>query len=330
MNRIYDWLPRIVDRRVRVIGWLSLIGQLLLIASGGAVRLTGSGLGCPTWPKCTGASLTNTPEMGIHGIIEFSNRLLSAALIVVVIVAFVFVIRMHRTRPDLFWIAFALGMSIPLQGVVGGITVLSQLNPYVVGLHFVVSIALVALSAILVMRIYATPGARTRAVPAWYAMVAWVMAGFAGVTILVGILTTGSGPHAGDRNAQRNGLNSELLQHVHSLPAYATFGLTIVLVTAAFTLGLATVRMAAMWLLLIQFAQIGVGLIQANTGLPGGLVVTHMVLAGLLAAATAVVLSKLTSPAVTKPDRPVSADQPGQGKINSSGSIATARNSSVK
>lgn len=316
MKSLYRWLPDHVDTRVRVLGWLSLIGQLLLIATGGAVRLTGSGLGCPTWPKCTAGSLINTPQMGIHGIIEFTNRMLSVALVIVVIVAFLFVVRMFRTRRDLFWITFWLGMSIPAQAVIGGLTVLSKLDPYVVGVHFVVSILLVAGSAFLVVRIHAVPGARTPAVPGWYALIAWITAFFVTITILVGILTTGSGPHAGDGHARRNGLNSELLQHIHSIPAYVTFGLTIVLVTAALTLGLTTVRRYALWLLVIEFVQIAVGLLQANSGLPGYLVGTHMVLAGLLAAVMTAAVLNLERP-VASPTGGASRGAPSRGRDRS-------------
>ncbi|KTR84560.1 cytochrome oxidase assembly protein, partial [Microbacterium testaceum] len=91
LNRFVAWLPHDVDRRVRVFAWLSFVAEVLIIGTGGAVRLTGSGLGCPTWPRCTADSLVNTPEMGIHGIIEFGNRTLTGlvgilALIVVVLV----------------------------------------------------------------------------------------------------------------------------------------------------------------------------------------------------------------------------------------------------
>lgn len=296
MTSLYPWLPDHVDARVRVIGWLSFVGQLVLVATGGAVRLTGSGLGCPTWPECTAGSLTTTPAMGIHGIIEFGNRVLSFALVVVVILAFIFVIRLFSRRRDLFWIAFALGMSIPAQAVIGGLSVLTDLNPYVVGVHFLVSVVLVALSAAFLIRIYQEQQPQVPSVPAWFATITWLCAAFAALTIMVGVLTTGSGPHAGDADSPRNGLNPEILQHLHSLPAYVTFGLTIILVTAAFTLGLESVRPAVLWLLIVEFAQIAVGLLQANLGLPGALVGIHMVLACVLAATMTLTMLRLKQP----------------------------------
>ncbi|QIZ98861.1 COX15/CtaA family protein [Leifsonia sp. PS1209] len=292
MNRIIAWLPDRVDVRLKVIAWIYLVGQIILVGTGGLVRLTSSGLGCPTWPKCTADSLVNTPEMGIHGVIEFGNRLLGVLLGIVAIVAFVAILRLRKERPDLFWLTLLAGLGIPAQAVIGGLSVLTDLNPYVVGLHFVVSIVLVALCTTFLFRLYTTPGPRMRAVPAWFAIVTHITSFVVAVTILVGILTTGSGPHAGDAKAPRNNLNPEILQHVHAIPAYVTFALTLVLVIASLRFTATKVRRYAALLLVVELVQIAVGLIQANTGLPGVLVGVHMMLAASLAAAmTAVVLS---------------------------------------
>ena len=141
---------------------------------------------------------------------------------------FLFVVRMRRERRDLFWLSLVIGLYVPLQAIIGGITVLTNLNPYVVGLHYFASVVLVALSAVLVARVYAVPGPRRRAVPTWYAAVTHVTSALVLVTVVVGILVTGSGPHAGDGGASRNGLNPELMQHVHSWPAYALLACTLV------------------------------------------------------------------------------------------------------
>lgn len=292
MKRIIAWLPDRVDVRLKVIGWIYLVGQIVLVGTGGLVRLTSSGLGCPTWPKCTADSLVNTPEMGIHGVIEFGNRLLGVLLGIIAIVAFIAILRLRKERKDLFRLTLLAGLGIPAQAVIGGLSVLTDLNPYVVGFHFVVSIALVALCTAFVFRLYATPGPRMRAVPRWFAITAHITSFVVAVTIIVGILTTGSGPHAGDANAPRNGLNPEILQHVHSIPAYVTFALTLVLVVASLRIRTTRVHRFTMYLLAVEVLQIAVGLIQANTGLPGILVGIHMMLAATLASAmTAVVLS---------------------------------------
>ncbi|TFC96950.1 MULTISPECIES: COX15/CtaA family protein [Cryobacterium] len=295
MKRISEWLPTRIDRRVRVIAWVYLAAQILLVGTGGLVRLTSSGLGCPTWPKCTADSLVNTPEMGIHGFIEFGNRLLGVALGLVAIAAFLAVVRLRKERPDLFWIALLAGLGIPAQAVIGGISVLVQLNPYVVGFHFVISVILVALCTVFVHRVYTGRVERTLAVPRWYRAVAYATSAVILVTILVGILTTGSGPHAGDADAPRTGLDPEVVQHVHSWPAYITVALTLVLLVVAFSRSLPT-QGWAMLLLLVEAMQVGVGLIQSNTGLPAGLVGIHMVLSCVVVAVMTVLVLNLSTP----------------------------------
>lgn len=311
MKRIYEWLPARVDRRIRVLAWVYLAAQILLVGTGGLVRLTSSGLGCPTWPRCTADSFVNTPEMGIHGVIEFGNRLLGVALGLLAIAAFIAVLRIRKQRPDLFWLTLLAGFGIPAQATIGGISVLTQLNPFVVGFHFVVSVALVGLCTTFLYRVYEADAPRVAAVPGWYSALALVTAFITAVTIVVGILTTGSGPHAGDADAPRNGLDSVVLQHVHSWPAYATFALTVVLLVAAFRLHLPPLNWAAL-LLLVELMQIGVGLLQARTGLPPFIVGVHMVLACVLAAVMMTVLLSLRQPvgrdAVDEPHSPAVAD----------------------
>ncbi len=280
MNRLYRWLPTsTTDRRVRVIAWASLVSQTLIVGTGGAVRLTGSGLGCPTWPKCTEDSFVSTPEMGIHGIIEFGNRLLTFVLVIIAILAFVAVLRMRRERPELLRLTIALGLGIPVQAVIGGITVLTQLNPWIVGLHFVVSAVLVALAVVFVYRVYRGRTTGVLLVPRPVQVLAIATAVGAWITVLIGIVVTGSGPHAGDGGAARNGLDSELWQHLHSWPAYITTGLSVILLVIALRLGLRPLRRAAIALVAVEAVQITVGLAQARLGLPELLVGIHMVLA---------------------------------------------------
>lgn len=287
------WLPTTVDRRVRFIAWASLVSQTLIVGTGGAVRLTGSGLGCPTWPRCTVDSFVATPEMGIHGIVEFGNRLLTFVLVIIAIAAFAFVVRMRRERPELLRLAVALGLGIPAQAIIGGITVLTNLDPWIVGLHFVVSTALVALATVFVFRVHRGPASRALAVPTPVRMLGLATAVGAWVTVLVGIVVTGSGPHAGDGGAARNGLDSELLQHVHSWPAYITAALSVALLVVAVRMGLPRLQRAAVALLLVETAQIVIGVAQARLGLPEILVGAHMVLACVLIAAVTRVLLEM-------------------------------------
>ena len=297
MKAVFARLPGSVDARIRGFAIATLVAQILIVGTGGAVRLTGSGLGCPTWPRCTDDSFVTTPEMGIHGIIEFGNRLLTFVLIAIAIVMFVLVLRIRRERRDLFVLALVIGLGIPAQGVIGGFSVLTNLNPYVVGLHFVLSVVLVVLSTVLVYRVYAGPRGVRASVPLWYSALTHATSALVAITILVGIITTGSGPHAGDSGASRNGLDSELLQHVHSWPAYLLFALTVVVFALSFRMP--QVLRLPLWtglLLGVEVVQIAVGLWQARTGLPIVLVNIHMVLAVSLVAAMTAVLMHLKAP----------------------------------
>ncbi|MDN8549445.1 COX15/CtaA family protein [Microbacterium sp. NM3R9] len=286
-------MPRTITRWTRVMGWLLVITNIGIVGTGGLVRLTGSGMGCETWPYCTADSLVPTPEMGIHGLIEFGNRTLTGVLVIVALLAFLSVIRLRATRRELPVLSFLVGFGIIVQAVVGGITVWLHLHPSIVGLHYLISAVLVAIATVFLTRLYAAPGPRERVVPRWYAIATHVTTLAVTVTVIVGILLTGAGPHAGDDAAARNGLDPIFWQHVHSWPAYATFALTLVLVIGALRLPRVTgLRRWTGLLLGVELVQIGVGLWQARTGLPIVLVNIHMVLAvALVAVMVAVVMS---------------------------------------
>ena len=295
-----NWFPTTVDRKVRIAAWTTFVVQILIVVTGGAVRLTASGLGCPTWPTCTEDSLVNTPEMGIHGIIEFGNRLLTFLLVIVAIVTFALVFRMRKSRRDFFWLTLLIGLGIPAQAVIGGISVLMQLNPYVVGLHFIVSIVMIVLSTVLVFRVYNGNAPRTWILsPSGLSLprIVWLAAVFQIVTIILGILTTGSGPHAGDADAPRNGLDGGILQSLHSYPAYVAVGLTLLAIAMASRAHQLAERNALLMLLAVNVAQIVVGIVQSRTGLPPLLVGIHMLLACLVAAGTTNALLNLRKPA---------------------------------
>ena len=149
MNTLLESRTITVGRTVIVFAWLSFVTEVIIILTGGAVRLTGSGLGCPTWPLCTPESLVPTQEMGIHGAIEFANRLMSIIVGIVAIIMLVLVWRMRRQRRDLWNMSLILLIGVVAQGVVGGITVLTGLNPFIVGFHYTASLAMACLAAAL-------------------------------------------------------------------------------------------------------------------------------------------------------------------------------------
>ncbi len=290
-------LPARVGRGTRVLAWLVLVSNIVIVGTGGLVRLTGSGMGCETWPYCTPESLVPTEELGIHGLIEFGNRTLTGVLVIIALLAFLSVVRLWRTRPELPRLTLAIGIGIILQAVIGGITVWLHLHPSIVGLHYLVSAALVALAAAYVARVYATPGPRLRAVPRGFAILTHVASAVVLVTIVIGILLTGSGPHAGDDAAARNGLDPIFWQHVHSWPAYALFAVTVALFAWSFrTAPALRLRLWTGVLLGVELVQIVIGLWQARTGLPLPLVNIHMVLAVCLVAAMTSVVLHLKAP----------------------------------
>jgi len=297
-DRIAGWLPDRVDGRIRVFAWLNFVGNVLIIATGGAVRLTGSGLGCPTWPLCTPGSLVPTPALvdeGFHSLIEFGNRLMSPILGILALVLLVLVWPLRTHRRDLFAITWVVMAGIIAQAVVGGITVWTGLNPFIVGFHYVASLVLVCVTAVFLVRMAAAPGPRVLAVPRWYAITTHVATLVLAVTVVFGVLTTGAGPHSGDTLVGRNGFDATLLEHIHAWPGYILFALTLVLVAVAWARRL-PVRIWVTVLLVAELIQIGVGLYQARNGLPEILVGIHMVLAALTAATMTVVVMRLKQP----------------------------------
>ncbi|WP_314193289.1 COX15/CtaA family protein [uncultured Arthrobacter sp.] len=290
VGRLASKLPVTVDSTVRRLAVLSLIGQTVLVVTGGAVRLTASGLGCPTWPRCTNNSLVNTPEMGIHGFIEFGNRLLTFALAAVAALMLVYLWNLRKERKDLFLLALGLLASIPAQAIIGGITVLTQLNPWVVGLHFLVSMALVVFATLLVNRAYGrTGGFRTRPLTSLPGVVRPVMTAvalFSAIAVMLGVVVTGAGPHAGDADAPRNNLDWDLFSHIHAVPAYLVTAGTLLAVYFVYRRGISGIfRTAVLMLLGVTVLQAAIGFTQYYNGIPALLVGGHMLGAALLMAA---------------------------------------------
>ncbi|AOY56105.1 COX15/CtaA family protein [Candidatus Rhodoluna planktonica] len=268
-------------QRIRLYAWLSLASQILIVVTGGLVRLTGSGLGCPTWPKCTDDSLITVPEMGLHGAIEFGNRLLTFVLIIIALLTFITVMRLGRgNRKGLVWPSLALGLGIVAQALLGGITVLTGLNPWVVGAHFVVSGILIAIAAMLVWRVYkpSESSKSNRTGLSWLVLVVgWI-------SVLVGIVVTGAGPHAGDAKTPRNGLDLEIWQHLHSYPGYLMLALIVLqLWLSRKELAKLSSKITA-GLFVASVIQAIIGVAQARLGVPPFLVAAHMLGASVIIA----------------------------------------------
>jgi heme a synthase len=272
---------RVVRGPYALRGWsiVSLVMNVVIVVTGGLVRLTGSGLGCPTWPRCTEDSYVSHPELGIHGAIEFGNRLFTLVLVIAAALTLVSAMLYRengRPRADLRWLAAGLALGIPLQGVIGGITVLTQLNPYVVGLHLLLSMILIALAVWLVRKTWHLAPASVKGLSVAATRVTFVLMWLA---IWLGTLVTGSGPHAGDQNAPRNGLDGMLLTRLHTSVVYATVAATVI----CFVL---LRSRAVVLLLLVEMVQAGIGVAQYQLGLPIWLVALHLLGASLAIAAT--------------------------------------------
>jgi heme a synthase len=274
-------LLRIVRGPHALRGWaiVSLVMNIVIVVTGGLVRLTGSGLGCPTWPRCTEDSYVSHPELGIHGAIEFGNRLFTLVLVIAAALTFISAM-LHREsgrpRSDLRWLAAGLALGIPLQGVIGGITVLTQLNPYVVSLHLLLSMVLIALAVWLVRKTWHIAPAHASGPSVAATRVTFVLMWLA---IWLGTMVTGSGPHAGDADAPRNGLDAMLLTRLHTSVVYAT-------VAASVVCFLLLRSRAVLLLLLVEIVQAGIGVAQYQLGLPIWLVALHLLGASLAIAAT--------------------------------------------
>jgi cytochrome c oxidase assembly protein subunit 15 len=258
--------------------WAAVVANTVIILTGGLVRLTGSGLGCPTWPRCTDESFVPHRELGLHGAIEFGNRLLTYVLIVVVLATFVAVWRWSGTNGSLRRHAAIIVLGVPLQGVIGGITVLTDLNPWVVSLHLILSMLLVSASVFLVIRVrggvaFTYPARPVQVVLAVY-VVLWI-------AVYLGTVVTGSGPHAGDDDAPRNMLDPAMITRVHALSVWLLVGLTIL---AVVLLRGTPVARIALTLLVAELAQGLIGYVQYFTDLPIALVAAHLLGAALLIA----------------------------------------------
>jgi cytochrome c oxidase assembly protein subunit 15 len=266
----------------------NLVAQMGIIVTGAVVRLTSSGLGCPTWPRCTDESLTpvaNQPETW-HTYVEFGNRLLTVVLMVLAVAALAVAVRDARrrrrigrvARPALTWLA-----AVPLLGTVaqiplGGITVLTNLNPLAVGSHLLLSLGLVALATVLVRRA-AEHGDRPVVVVVRREVRAGIVAltALTALILVVGMVVTASGPHAGDERTHRLGLDPQSMSWLHADVVVLSIGLLGgLLVALRATAAPAATRDAASLLLAAFLAQGLVGYVQYFTALPWALVAVHV------------------------------------------------------
>ncbi|MFM2214773.1 MAG: hypothetical protein RJA88_142 [Actinomycetota bacterium] len=264
----------LATRALPALSGLLLFLQSALVITGGAVRVTGSGLGCPTWPECTPGSYTPVPgqaEGALHAWIEFGNRLLTFALLFAALATVIAILRAGRR--DLRFLGATQVLGILGQGVLGGITVLTDLNPLAVGSHLLLSILLIAAATSLHSRRH-HPYVRTSSTQVRISRLSLAHINVAFIAISIGTLVTGSGPHAGDVDAPRLDFAISTITRFHSLSVWLLMGITIVFLSSK-SLNFETKRWLRIFLVL-AIAQGGLGYIQYFLGVPEGLVVLHL------------------------------------------------------
>jgi len=255
----------------------ALVALAVIVVSGGAVRLTGSGLGCPQWPNCDAGHLTPHGQTGYHGAVEFVNRaftgLVSLAVILAVLGSF---IRTPRRR-DLTWLSFGLVVGVLAQIVLGGLTVIFGLSPPWVMAHFLVSMVLLADAVVLHVRAGRPVGVARPVVTSAVRRMGWLLVGLTALVLVTGTIVTGAGPHGGDENVQRLDISVTTVARVHGVAE------NVLLVALLLTLWLvvrtgapSSVRRDADILLVVLVAQAAVGYSQYFTGVPVVLVGIHL------------------------------------------------------
>jgi cytochrome c oxidase assembly protein subunit 15 len=253
----------------------------LIVLTGGAVRLTGSGLGCSNWPECSAGHLT--PALQFHGLVEFGNRLVTVVLVIAVAASFLAMVFRSPRRRDLMWLSGGLVAGVLAQAVLGGIVVYTKLNPYVVMVHFLATMLLLVDAVVLVHRdrLDYAPGSAHLLVPRVLIRLYYGLLALLALVLAAGTATTGAGPHAGDSSGQQIAKRIPIalrdMAELHSSLALLLVGLTLGLVVALHAVGVPErVRRAARVLMVVMVAQAAVGYSQYFTHLPALLVEVHL------------------------------------------------------
>ena len=265
-------------RLVTPVARLLLALQALLVLTGGAVRVTGSGLGCPTWPECTADSYTpvaGQAEGALHAWIEFGNRLLTFLLFFAAVAMVIVVIRAGRR--DLRLLALSQIAGIFGQAILGGITVLTKLNPFSVASHFILSIILIAAAHSLLIRSESERIAEPKR--SRYLTIHTLLTF---IVIAAGTLVTGAGPHAGDSETPRLDIPVATVAAIHGYLVIVLILLTIAGIYKRFNNFADDTQRYLTIMLGISLAQGVIGYAQYLLGVPEGLVAAHLLGSAIL------------------------------------------------
>jgi cytochrome c oxidase assembly protein subunit 15 len=271
--------------RLRRVLLVNLILEIGIVVTGGLVRLTGSGLGCPTWPQCVPGSFIPVAHQaqGFHKLIEFGNRTLTSVVGVAALLVIVAVWRWAPGRRTLLRISVLPLVGVMLQAVLGGVTVLTGLDPGLVAAHFLASMVLVSVSAYLLYRVSEGDEAPAALVRKEIRSLSWLTAALGGVILVLGTVVTGSGPHSGDAKTPRFGFDPRTISWLHADAVMLFTGL-VVAVLLAVHLTASDPRPRRFWAAVLGVTALQglIGYAQYLTGLPELLVLLHMLGASLL------------------------------------------------
>lgn len=291
------WSPTATTMRQWAIA--AIVVNTGITVTGAAVRVTGSGLGCPTWPRCTPDSFTPIahPEHSpVNMAIEFGNRLLTFVLLAVGVACVLAAMRLVPRRPALVRLAWLQPAGIAAQAVWGGLVVRTALHPVTVSVHFLLSIALIAASYALYARAIEGDAPPRRLVHRDIRTLGFVLVGGMVTLLIAGVVVTGSGPHSGDEVASRFGFDIETVARLHANVVWAVVGLTFALLFALHvTDAPGRARRAAFTLLVLEAAQGVIGYVQYFTAVPAALVALHVLGSSLVWIATLRVIYMMRS-----------------------------------
>ncbi len=282
MKTPLGWAASRWELSARALRWATtaaLLVSIVIVFTGGLVRVTGSGLGCPTWPTCDGTSIATTDALGIHGLIEFGNRLLTG--LVIVVVGWV-IIAARLQRPHVRWVsrlAWSQFWLVFANAVAGGITVLVGLNPWVVALHFVLAIALIATTTFTWHRVRESTSVPLS--PSTVRPFAWLLALGTLLLVVLGTLVTGTGPHSGDSSdVPRMAFDWPAITWVHGIVGALVLLVAVVMIVRVGRVGRdgrdALVRRRLFGFAGAVVVQGALGIVQSLIGLPETVVAVHV------------------------------------------------------
>jgi len=271
------WNPTQRSLRAWTLG--NIVVNAGIAVTGATVRVTESGLGCSEWPKCTPDSFVpiDTGHAAFNAAVEFGNRTLTFVVLAVAVITFVAVMRMSPRRLDLARLAVIIPFGVLGQGLVGGITVWTDLHPASVATHFLLSMVMTFLTVALYVRCQEPEGKPQVSVgPMLHAIsVGLVVIGF--LLLVAGTVVTGTGPHGGDAAAPRFGLDLQVVTRIHSALAWLTLVGALAATAIAFRGGARRpVRISSAALVAVVLLQGVLGYTQYALGLPEALVVLHV------------------------------------------------------